>query len=167
MKEPVLVILKPDAIAKGLVGDVLVRFAEIDLDIIGMRVCVPTKKLAEEHYENIRGQKFFRGTVDFFMGKYNKQNTVIAIVYYGKHAITKCRKLIGATNPEEAHPMSLRGMYGRVTTKGIYENVVHASSSSKDARREIRLWFSPDMISKPIYSTRKAVLEKQVVRVWA
>jgi len=75
--------------------------------------------------------------------------------------------LAGATNPEEASPVSIRGQYGRITTRGIYENVIHASSDEKDAEREIKLWFEPDEIIIDIYPSKEAVLNNVKKRVWA
>ena len=167
MKELALVILKPDAIAKGLVGHILLKFAEANLEIIGINIFKPTRKLVEEHYNNIKGRPFFRGTVSFFMGKYHKNKRVIAVVYYGDNAVTKCRNLAGATNPEEAGPHTIRGAYGRITTRGIYENVVHVSSSKKETQREIKLWFTPDSISRKLYSTKTITVKLQKTRTWA
>ena len=166
MKEPALVIIKPDAIAKGIVGNILLKLAETGLEIIGIRVFTPTRKIVEEHYKNIKRQPFFKGTVDFFLGKFHKQNKIIAIVYFGKEAIKKCRKVAGATSPEDALPQSIRGAYGRITTKGVYENVVHVSSSKADAKREIKLWFKPDSISKRIYPTKTITVSRHKARVW-
>jgi len=100
MKEPALVIIKPDAISKGIVGNILLKFAGKNLEIVGVRVFKPTRSIVEEHYKNIKGRAFFKGTVDFFLGKFHRQNKVIAIVYYGEDAIVKCRRLAGATSPE-------------------------------------------------------------------
>ena len=166
MREPALVIIKPDAISKGIVGNILLKLAETNLEIIGIRVFKPTQKIVEEHYKNIKGQPFFKGTVDFFLGKFHKQNKIIAIVYYGEGAIKKCRKLAGATNPEDAMPQSIRGAYGRITTKGVYENVVHVSSSKADAKREIRLWFKPDTISRNVYPTERIIISSHKARIW-
>lgn len=167
MKEPALVIIKPDAVAKGIAGNILLKFAETDLEIIGIRIFHPSKKIVEEHYKNIKGRPFFRGTVDFFLGRHHRQNKIIAIVYYGEDAVVKCRKLAGATSPEDASPRSIRGAYGRITTRGVYENVIHVSSSKNDAKREIKLWFNPDTISMNIYPTKKITINQYKARVWA
>ena len=91
----------------------------------------------------------------------------MAMVYWGKDAITKVRQLAGATNPEEADPTTIRGSYGRITTKGLYENVLHASSNELEAEREIKLWFQPEDIIIDLYPTKviEAKIEKR--RVWA
>ena len=99
------------------------------------------------------------------MGRYHSRKKVLALVYMGEDAIKRVRELSGATNPEEADPTTIRGQYGRITTKGVYENVIHASSSKVDAEREIKLWFEPDEIIFPLYRSKlKSVTTKK--RVW-
>ena len=92
---------------------------------------------------------------------------VMAMVYRGDGAIKKVRDIAGATNPEEADSTTVRGAYGRITTKGVFENVVHASSSVEDAEREIKLWFRPDEIVGDLYPTKVVSREKHDERVWA
>ncbi len=91
----------------------------------------------------------------------------MALVYWGKNAITKCRELAGATNPEEAEPTSIRGSYGRITTSGIYENVVHVSSEPNDAEREIKLWFVPEEIIVDLYPTKFSTEKDCRHKIWA
>ena len=90
----------------------------------------------------------------------------MALVYWGKDAIKKCRELAGATNPEEAEPTSIRGSYGRITTSGVYENVIHVSSNEKEAEREIKLWFAPDEIIVDLYPI-KEIRKRAEKKVWA
>ena len=89
------------------------------------------------------------------------------MVYYGEDAIEKVREICGATNPEEADPVSIRGAYGRITTKGVYENVIHASRNKEDAEREIKLWFEPDEIIVDIYPAKDIVLKSVKRKAWA
>ena len=89
------------------------------------------------------------------------------MVYWGEDAINKVRALAGATNPEEADPVSIRGAYGRITTKGIYENVIHASGNDPEAKREIQLWFSPDEIIVDLYPVKEVVKKEVKQKVWA
>ena len=91
----------------------------------------------------------------------------MAFVYQGEDAIKKIRDIVGDTNPEVANPVSIRGAYGRITTSGVFENVVHASSSKEDAEKEIKLWFQPDEIIVDIYPTREVELNNVKARVWA
>jgi len=87
-------------------------------------------------------------------------------VYYGEDAIKKVRNICGATNPEEADPVSIRGAYGRITTKGVYENVIHASTNPEESEREIKLWFGPDEIIVNLYPT-KTVKVNETRHIWA
>ena len=75
--------------------------------------------------------------------------------------------MCGATNPEEAAPSTIRGAFGRITTKGVYENVIHASSSQEEAEREIKLWFKPGEVVGDIYPTQTIPREKITEKVWA
>ena len=89
-------------------------------------------------------------------------------MYYGKDAIQQIRKVCGATNPEEAAPGTIRGSYGRITTKGVYENVIHASSDPKDAEREIKLSFEPDeIVLEDLYPTKEVIQAQKKVKTWA
>ena len=164
MKQAVLVIIKPEVINKGLAGEVINRFLQTDLEMVALHLVKPTRTLAEQHYKHIKGTPFFEGTIKYFLGKFHKQKKLVAIIFYGNKSIEKCRKVAGATNPEEADPMSLRGAYGRITAKGIFENVVHVSSNDKEAEREIKLWFNPDEITANLYPTK---IIKSKMRVWA
>lgn len=159
MKEPALIIVKPDGISKRLVGHILTKFSETGLEIVALKIAKATRWLAEEHYTHIKGTSFFEGTVQYFTGKFHNDKKLIAVVYYGEGAIRKCRKIAGATNPEEADPKSIRGAYGRIVKKGkdiIFENVVHVSSDKKEAEREIKLWFHPEDITVNLYSVTAA-----------
>jgi nucleoside-diphosphate kinase len=100
------------------------------------------------------------------MGEYHKHKAM-AIVYYGEDAIIKVKTICGATNPEEADPVSIRGAYGRITTKGVYENVIHASGNQGEAEREIKLWFEPTEIIVDIYPTKEIAITNFKKRVWA
>lgn len=88
------------------------------------------------------------------------------MIYYGEGAIEKVRELAGATNPEDADSISIRGQYGRITTKGVYENVIHASGNPKEAEREIKLWFEPGEIIVNLYPAR-AVSRERKEKAWA
>jgi nucleoside-diphosphate kinase len=94
----------------------------------------------------LRKKFFFKEIVNYLKGDLHGKNPVVAMVYAGVDAIAKCRRIAGVTNPEEANPKSVRGKFGRVTTKGVFENIVHVSSDLKEARREINLWFKKNEI---------------------
>ncbi len=166
MKQAVLVVIKPDGINKGLVGDILTKFNKTGLSFVAIQTVIIDRKFAEKHYEHLRDKPFFNDTVNYFLGKFHKKKQLVVLVYYGDNAIKKCRKAAGATNPEEADPESIRGAFGRITTQGIYENVVHVSSNPEEAEREIKLWFEPRDILIDLYATKTKIMSNYKQKVW-
>ncbi|HBU08916.1 MAG TPA: nucleoside-diphosphate kinase [Candidatus Omnitrophica bacterium] len=161
-----LVLVKPDGLKKSLTGNILTRLSETKLEIVAAKIVRVSKELAVEHYAHLKNQPFFDELITYLMGELHDRKKVMAVVYWGEDAINKVRKLAGATNPEEADPVSIRGAYGRITTKGVYENVIHASSNEAEAKREIQLWFQPQDIIVDLYPAQE-VAEKEVLRkVW-
>jgi nucleoside-diphosphate kinase len=166
VEESTLVIIKPDGLQKSLTGNVLTRLSEAKLVIVAAKMKSVTRELAQEHYRQLSDKPFFEEIVLYLMGEFHTKR-VLALVYHGQNAIAKVRQICGATNPEEADPGTIRGSFGRITTKGIYENVIHASSNKEDAIREIKLWFNPDeIILDNIYPTKEVTLTEKK-RVWA
>jgi len=167
MQQPTLVIIKPDGLQKSLTGNILTRLSESRLNIIACKMKAVSRELAEQHYRHLKDKPFFEEIVKYLMGDYHTKR-VMAMVYYGEDAVQKVRKICGATNPEEAEPGTIRGSYGRITTKGIYENAIHASSDSKDVEREIKLWFDPDeIVFDNLYPTKEYTITNQKKKVWA
>ena len=166
MKQAALIIIKPDGISKKLVGNIFTKFAQTGLEIVAIKIARTTRQLAEEHYKHLKGRPFFDDVVAYFCGAFHKEKKLLATIFYGDDAIKKCRKTAGATNPEEASPESIRGSYGRITTKGIFENVVHVSSDKKEAEREIKLWFDPTDIIVNLYPTKIKIVNACKKRVW-
>ena len=160
-----LVLIKPDGLKKSLTGNVLTRLSETKLDIIASKIVTVSENLAKEHYKYMKDKPFFKELIKYIMGDYHKKK-VMALIYGGPDAILKVRTICGSTNPEEADSVSIRGAYGRITTKGVYENVIHASTNEIEAEREIKLWFKPDEIIFDIYSTKTVTLKKKE-RDWA
>ena len=167
--ENTLVIVKPDGLKKSLTGNILTKLAEARFMIIGAKVLHVSRDLAEKHYIHLKDKPFFNDLIDYIQGKpYGPDfERVMALVYKGPNAIKRIREIAGATNPEEADSVSIRGAFGRITTKGVFENVIHASSDTKDSEREIKLWFKPDEIVLDIYPTKIARREPNDERVWA
>lgn len=165
MEQQTLVLIKPDGLKKSLTGNVLTRLSETKLDIVAAKIVKVSRELAEQHYISLKDKPFFNELLKYLMGEYHKKK-VMALVYWGEDAIGKVRKICGATNPEEADPVSIRGAYGRITTKGVYENVIHASTNEEESEREIKLWFQPDEIIMDLYPS-KTIEEKLKKRVWA
>ncbi len=165
-REQTLILIKPDGLAKSLTGNILTRLSETKLEIAAAKCLRVPRELAIAHYEALRDKPFFDELISYLQGEFHNRKKVLAIVYCGEDAIKKVRAIAGATNPEEAESVSIRGQYGRITTKGVYENVIHASANPKDAEREIKLWFQPDEIIFDIYPT-KTVKETVTRKVWA
>ncbi|MGB2661631.1 MAG: nucleoside-diphosphate kinase, partial [Candidatus Omnitrophota bacterium] len=143
----------------------LTRLSETKLDIVGAKIVRVSRELAEEHYAALKQEPFFEELIRYIMGEYHKKK-VMALIYWGEEAIQKVREISGETNPEEADSVSIRGAYGRITTKGVYENVIHASANPEDAEKEIKLWFEPDEIIVDMYPVTE-VEEQSKRRTWA
>jgi nucleoside-diphosphate kinase len=165
MLEQTLVLIKPDGLKKSLTGNILTRLSETKLDIVASKIVRVSRELAEEHYQELRDKPFFGDLIKYIMGEYHKKK-VMALVYWGEEAIPKVKDLCGKTNPEEADAVSIRGAYGRITTAGVYENVIHASATLAEAEREIKLWFRPDEIIVDIYPVTE-VTGTTTIRKWA
>lgn len=161
-----LVLIKPDGLVKSLTGNILTRLSETKLEIIAAKIVRVNKQLAQRHYVHLKDQPFFDELIRYIIGDLHDRKKVLAMVYWGEDAINKVRKLSGATNPEEADPVSIRGQYGRITTKGVYENVVHASSNETEAEREIKLWFSPIEIIVDIYASKEIIKNNFKLKIW-
>jgi len=161
-----LILIKPDGLKKSLTGNILTRLSETKLEIVAAKIVRVSRELAEEHYRHLNKEPFFDELICYLQGDLHQRKKVMAMVYWGEDAIQKVREISGSTNPEEASPTSIRGQFGRITTKGLYENVVHASASGEEAEREIKLWFAPDEIIFDLYPARIIAGTKKT-RVWA
>ncbi|MDD5595696.1 MAG: nucleoside-diphosphate kinase [Candidatus Omnitrophica bacterium] len=166
MDQAVLILIKPDGLKKSLTGNILTRLSETKLEIVAAKMVRVSKKLAEEHYKHLKDKPFFGEIIKYLQGDLHDRKKVMALVYWGKDAIRKCRELAGATNPEEADSTSIRGSYGRITTSGVYENVIHVSSNEPEAEREIKLWFNPDEIIVDLYPTKDLVQKEITNKAW-
>lgn len=155
-QQATLVIIKPDAIKKGLTGLVLSRLDQLPLEIIAAKVVRVTRPLAEEHYKHIKNKPFFEETVEHLQGTLHGVGAVLAFVYWGEEAIERVRLVTGATHPEKAEPKTIRGAFGRMLTTGLMENVIHASSDAVEAEREIRLWFKPEEMLQDPFAAKSA-----------
>lgn len=167
MMQSVLILIKPDGLKKSLTGNILTRLSETKLEIVAAKMVRVTDTLAQEHYCHLKDKPFFPELIEYLKGELHDRKKVMALVYWGRDAIKKCREMAGATNPEEADPTSIRGSYGRITTRGLYENVIHVSSNEDEAKREIRLWFSPDEIIVDLYPVKNEVKKEVHIKSWA
>lgn len=167
MIQQTLVLIKPDGLKKSLTGNILTRLSETKLEIVAAKIIRVNRQLAEEHYKHMKDKPFFEELVKYIQGELHERRKVLAMVYWGEDAIKKVRDIAGATNPEEADPTTIRGAYGRITTKGLYENVIHTSKDETEAEREIKLWFEPDEIIVDLYTTEFVTLNNLTKRVWS
>ena len=167
MDQATLILIKPDGLKKSLTGNILTRLSETNLEIVAAKMVRVSKKLAQEHYQHLKDKPFFPEVVKYICGELHNRKKVMALIYWGEDAIVKCRQLAGSTNPEEAEATTIRGSYGRITTLGVYENVVHVSANEPDAQREIKLWFSPEEIIVDLYPTKEIVEKERKIKVWA
>jgi nucleoside-diphosphate kinase len=133
--ERTLVLIKPDAVQRALAGEILSRLEQRGLTIVDAKLLTVDRALAEEHYAEHREKPFFVELVEFITSA-----PTWALVVEGEGAIATMRKTIGATDPANADPGSLRGDFAT----SMPNNLVHGSDSPESAEREIALWFSDD-----------------------
>ena len=149
--EQTLILFKPDAVQRGVVGEIMTRFERVGLKIVGTKMIAPTKEHYHKHYEEIgqvitrRGEATFNNVLDMM-----NEGPVIAMVLEGIEAVDLVRKLVGTTEPKSSAPGTIRGDfshmsygYGDAAAKGI-PNLIHASGDLADAKKEIPHWFSAD-----------------------
>ena len=135
MAERTLVLVKPDAVQRRLAGDILARFERRGLDVIAAKLILVDRALAEEHYAEHSEKPFFGELVEFITSA-----PTLALVLEGESAIKVVRTTMGATNPVESAPGTIRGDLALA----MPNNLVHGSDSPESAEREIQLWFADD-----------------------
>ena len=135
--EKTFIMLKPDAVQRGLVGEIIKRFERKGFKLAAMKFIQVDRALAEAHYDEHRGKGFFEPTVTYIMS-----SPVVAMVWAGNNAVALARQLMGSTKPVEANPGSIRGMFG----VNVSRNIIHGSDSVTSAEREIALYFKPEEI---------------------
>jgi len=132
-----LVLIKPDAVQRGLIGEIIKRFENRGLQLIAMKLEIVEKSFAEKHYGAHVGKPFYKGLV-----KYITSSPLVAMVWEGSNAIQAVRQTVGATNPIEALPGTIRHDLSIITSR----NLIHASDSVQTAEKEIAMWFDEDQI---------------------
>ena len=143
--EQTLVILKPNAVQRELIGNLISRFEQRGLKITAMKFCRISADTAAEHYKEHMGEPFYEGLILFITS-----GPSVIIVLESLSAVTIVRSMVGATNPAEAVPGTIRGDYA--TSPG--HNMIHASDSIESAKREIELFFSSDELMDYTLSVR-------------
>ena len=148
--ETTLVLLKPDAVQRGLVGEVISRLEKTGLKIVGAKLMQVSEDLANRHYAEHVGKPFFDGLAAFITS-----GPTVAMALAGDNAVAIVRKTMGATNPAESAPGSIRGDFG----VDIGRNLVHGSDSPESAARELSLFFSDEEILDYIRATDSWIRE--------
>lgn len=171
--ERTLIVFKPDALQRGLVGEILARFEKVGLKVVGMKMLIPDDSLLTEHYPDslvpVVGQKTKRDW-DAYGVEYSetaeeigrmivdqtrafmRSGPVVAVVLEGGHVVEVVRKLVGSTGPKDSAPGTIRGDYAHLSlgrasmAKKGAANLIHASGDVAEAKREIALWFKPQEI---------------------
>jgi nucleoside-diphosphate kinase len=130
--EKTLIVIKPDAVQRGLSGEIIARFEQRGFQISALKMMKVPRELAEEHYAEHKAKPFFDSLIDFITA-----SPVVAIVFEAPNAIVLSRRMIGATDPLDADPGSIRGAF----TCDKQANLIHGSDSPASAARELKLWF--------------------------
>ena len=180
MREKTLILIKPDAVQRGLIGDIITRFERCGLKIVAMKMHYADKNKANEHYTEDEEWMDSVGTktiesnkkkgietgetpreigqkVRAWLMNFLTMSPVIALVIEGHNAVRQVRKIVGATSPEDAMPGTIRGDYSFETykladdQKRAVQNLIHASDTTENAQREINIWFS----QKEIYAWKR------------
>ncbi|KAI7905997.1 nucleoside diphosphate kinase [Cokeromyces recurvatus] len=130
--ERTFIMVKPDGVQRGLVGEIIKRFEQRGFQLLAMEMMYPTRELLEEHYSEHKDKSFFKDIIDFM-----HSGPVVGMVWYGHSVVKTARKMLGETNPLNSAPGTIRGDFGIVTGR----NICHGSDSVESAEREIKLWF--------------------------
>jgi nucleoside-diphosphate kinase len=132
-----LVLLKPDAVQRGLIGEIVARFERKALRVVAMKLCVPSKETAGAHYAEHKERPFFPSLIGFITS-----SPLVALCLEGDEAVTVVRGLIGPTDGRKAPPGTIRGDYALSKSN----NLVHGSDSPESAARELAIWFPDGLV---------------------
>lgn len=133
--EQTFIALKPDAVQRGFIGQIVSRFEQKGFKLVGLKLMQVTEELAGRHYQEHQAKPFFKGLVDFITS-----GPIVAMVWEGNNVVASARTMMGATNPKDALPGTIRGDF----SVDLGRNIIHGSDSVDSAQREINLFFSQD-----------------------
>lgn len=136
--ERTFIAIKPDGVQRGLVGPIISRFETKGFTLVGLKMMMVSRELAEQHYDVHKERPFFNGLVEFIIS-----SPIVAMVWEGEGVVASARKIIGATNPLNSEPGTIRGDYGI----SIGRNLIHGSDAIETAQREISLWFKEEELA--------------------
>ncbi len=135
MQERTFLMIKPDGVQRGLMGEIISRVEQRELKIVALKMLRVDDETAKKHYAEHAGKPFFNSLVEFI-----KSGPVVAMVIEGENAIFTMREMVGATDPAKAAPGTIRGDFAH-DARDITHNIVHAADSLENAKREIDLYF--------------------------
>jgi nucleoside-diphosphate kinase len=136
--ERTFLMIKPDGVQRGLVGEIIGRLEAKGFTLVGLKMMKVSRELAEQHYAVHKERPFFGSLVDFITS-----SPVVAMVWEGDGVVASARKIIGATNPLNAEPGTIRGDFGI----SVGRNLIHGSDALETAQTEVNLWFKDDLVN--------------------
>ena len=157
--EKTFIMLKPDCIKRGLVGEIISRFEKAGIKIVAMKFLHVDRDFSKKHYSDHVGKGFYDGLENFLIS-----GPVVALVLEGNNVVKVIRKMVGSTEPNSAEPGTIRADYSHISYEhadkngGQMPNIIHASDSVENATKEISLWFSQN----EIFDNYKTLLDKLV-----
>jgi len=137
--ERTFIAVKPDGVQRGLVGEIMARFEKRGYKLVAAKLCMPGKTHLEKHYSDLSSKPFFAGLVS-----YMNSGPIFAMVWEGKDVVRMGRKMLGATNPLDSEPGTIRGDY----CIEVGRNVCHGSDAVESAKKEIDLWFKKEELNE-------------------
>jgi nucleoside-diphosphate kinase len=151
MSERTYIMIKPDGVQRGLVGEIIARFEKKGFFLRALKLMTPSKELLEEHYADLKERPFFPDLVGYMLS-----GPVVGMVWEGIGAVATGRVMLGATNPANSAPGTIRGDYCIISGR----NICHGSDSVQSAEREIKLWFGVDEVKGYKHHSYDWVYEK-------
>ena len=148
--ERTYLMIKPDAVQRGLIGEIISRFEKKGLKLVAMKLMQIPLSTAEKHYGEHKGKKFYDPLISYITS-----GPVVAMVWEGEDAVSVCRNMMGKTNPKEASPGTIRYDLGIQTGR----NIIHGSDSPESAEREIAIFFRPEDIVEHVRTADQWVYE--------
>ena len=148
--ERTFIAIKPDGVQRGLIGEIIKRFETKGYKLVAMKLMTPTLEQAKEHYIDLASKPFYEG-----LCKYFSSGPICAMVWEGKNAIKGGRTLLGATNPADSLPGTIRGDYA----VDVGRNVCHGSDAVESAERELAFWFKPEELNNYVANNAVQVYE--------
>ena len=149
-KEQTFIMVKPDGVSRGLVGQIISRFEARGFCLVAMKLTKPDKSVFEKHYEEHLARPFFPALLS-----YVQSGPVVALVFQGLDVVRAARKMIGETKPLESLPGTIRGDFAI----DMGRNVIHGSDSVESAKREIGIWFKPEEVAAPFKADFSMIYE--------